>query len=116
MKHFTRALAATLALIFFPAPPARASARQILVLNAGNSAIFYLRIGNASTARWSADLLGYAGVIDVGRGEDVAMDVDAPTCTYDLQATYGDGTTQVAPSIDLCTTDRVSFYESLPGR
>jgi hypothetical protein len=96
--------------------PARAAERHVLVLNQGNSAIFYLRIGSASNAKWSADLLGYSGVIDVGRGEDVMVDIDDATCTYDLQATYGDGTTQIDPGIDLCETDRISFFESPPSQ
>lgn len=110
---------AAFALLFAstPALPARAAPHHVVVLNAGNSAIFYLRVGNESNGKWSADLLGYDGVIDVGRGQDVTLDIDeTSSCTYDLQATYADGTTQVAPAIDLCSTERVSFFESLPGR
>lgn len=109
-----RALVATATAVALLVAPARASTRRVLVLNQGNSAIMYLRIGNAQNAKWSADLLGYAGAIDVGRGMDVTVDVDDTACTYDLQATYGDGTTQIAPAVDLCSTDRVSFYEPLP--
>jgi hypothetical protein len=114
MKSF-RAFAATFAALALLAVPARASARRVLVLNQGNTAIMYLRIGSAATAKWSADLLGYDDAIDVGRGADVTIDVDDTACTYDLQATYGDGTTQVAPAVDLCSTERVSFYEPLPS-
>jgi hypothetical protein len=100
-----------------PALPARAAPHHVVVLNQGNSAIFYLRVGNASNAKWSADLLGYDGVIDVGRGQDVVLDIDdTSSCTYDLQATYADGSTQIAPGVDLCSTERVSFFESLPSR
>ena len=115
MIGVARALAALCCIAFLPALPARAATRHVLILNQGNAAIFYLRIGSAANARWSPDLLGYNGVIDVGRGEDVSVDVDESACTYDLQATYGDGTTQIAPGIDLCATDRVSFYQSLPA-
>ena len=111
-----RVFVATFAAAALLAAPARASARRVLVLNEGNAAIMYLRIGSVATARWSADLLGYDDAIDVGRGMDVTFDVDETACTYDLQATYDDGTTQIAPAVDLCSTDRVSFYESLPGR
>jgi hypothetical protein len=116
MMLITRALLATVVTAALLAVPARASSRRVLVLNQGNSAIMYLRIGSAATAKWSADLLGYDDAIDVGRGMDVTIDVDDNACTYDLQATYGDGTTQIAPGVDLCSTDRVSFYEPLPGR
>jgi hypothetical protein len=115
VRRFARVLAASLLAAASIALPARASARRVLVLNQGNSAILYLRVGSAASSQWSADLLGYAGAIDVGRGVDVTIDVDDATCTYDLQATYGDGTTQVAPAVDLCSTDRVSFYEPLPS-
>ncbi|HTA40359.1 MAG TPA: hypothetical protein VK760_14845 [Candidatus Acidoferrales bacterium] len=115
MRSF-RAFVAAIAAIALLAVPARASTRRVLVLNQGNAAIMYLRVGSAANAKWSADLLGYDDAIAVGRGMDVAIDVDDTTCTYDLQATYDDGTTQVAPSVDLCSTDRVSFYEPLPGR
>lgn len=111
-----RVFVATFAAAALLAVPARASARRVLVLNQGNAAIMYLRVGSAANAKWSADLLGYDDAIDVGRGMDVTIDVDDNACTYDLQATYGDGTTQVAPAVDLCSTDRVSFYEPLPGR
>jgi hypothetical protein len=97
------------------AVPARAAMRRVLVLNQGNAAIMYLRIGSMASARWSADLLGYDDAIDVGRGMDVTVDVDENACNYDLQATYDDGTTQIAPAVNLCSTDRVSFYESLPA-
>jgi hypothetical protein len=111
-----RVFAATLAALALLAVPARASTRRVLVLNQGNAAIMYLRVGSAANAKWSADLLGYDDAIAVGRGVDVTIDVDDGACTYDLQATYDDGTTQIAPGIDLCSTDRVSFYEGLPGR
>jgi hypothetical protein len=111
-----RALLVTIAAAALLIAPARASARRVLVLNQGNAAIMFLRIGSASNAKWSADLLGYDGAIDVGRGMDVSIDVDESACTYDVQATYGDGTVQIAPAVDLCSTDRVSFYEPLPGR
>lgn len=116
MMRMVRALVAAVAAAALLAAPARASTRRVLVLNQGNAAIMYLRIGSVARARWSADLLGYDDAIDVGRGMDVTVDVDENACTYDLQATYDDGTTQVAPAIDLCSTDRVSFYEALPGR
>jgi hypothetical protein len=116
MKRLAAALAAFLTFACVQPLPARAATRHVMVLNQGNSAIFYLRVGASGTARWSVDLLGYTGVIDVGRGEDVSVDVDDASCTYDLQATYADGTTQIAPGIDLCSTDRVSFYEALPAR
>lgn len=108
-------LSALVALASVQALPARAATRHVLVLNQGNAAIFSLRVGSAASARWSADLLGYTGVIDVGRGEDVTIDVDETTCTYDVQAVYGDGTTQIAPGVDLCSTDRVSFFQPLPA-
>jgi hypothetical protein len=111
-----RALVAMMIAASLLALPARASTRRVLVLNQGNSAIMYLRIGSAASSKWSADLLGYDDAIDVGRGIDVTVDVDDNACTYDLQATYGDGTTQIAPGVDLCSTDRVSFYEPLPSR
>ena len=111
-----RALVAMMIAASLLALPARASTRRVLVLNQGNSAIMYLRIGSAASSKWSADLLGYDDAIDVGRGIDVTIDVDDNACTYDLQATYGDGTTQIAPGVDLCSTDRVSFYEPLPSR
>ena len=111
-----RIFAATFAAAALLAVPARASTRRVLVLNQGNAAIMYLRVGSAVNAKWSADLLGYDDAIAVGRGEDVTIDVDENACTYDLQATYDDGTTQIAPAVDLCSTDRVSFYESLPAR
>ena len=114
--RIAHALLATFAAVALLAAPARASTRRVLVLNQGNAAIIYLRIGSVASATWSADLLGYDDAIDVGRGMDVAVDVDENACTYDLQATYDDGTTQIAPGVDLCSTDRVSFYESLPGR
>ncbi len=110
-----RAFAAAFAAATLLAVPARASTRRVLVLNQGNAAIMYLRIGSVATAHWSSDLLGYDDAIDVGRGMDVTVDVDDNACTYDLQATYDDGTIQIAPGVDLCSTDRVSFYESLPA-
>jgi hypothetical protein len=116
VNRSARALVAMVIAAALLALPARASARRVLVLNQGNSAIMYLRIGSAANSKWSSDLLGYDDAIDVGRGMDVTVDVDDGTCTYDLQATYGDGTTQIAPGVDLCSTDRVSFYEPLPSR
>jgi hypothetical protein len=110
------AVAVAVALAWLPALPAAAATRHVLVLNAGNAAILYLRIGSAASSRWSADLLGYAGAIDVGRAEDVAIEVDETACTYDLQAVYDDGTVQIAPGVDLCATDRVSFFQPLPQR
>lgn len=115
MRLLAFAFAALLALVS-TAAPARAVARLVLVLNQGNSAIFHLRVGSAADAKWSPDLLGFDGVIDVGRGQEVSVDIDESACTVDLQAVYADGTSQIAPAVDLCTTDRVSFYQGLPTR
>ncbi len=101
--------AATLAIAFaLLGLPARAADRSVLVHNAGNEAIFTLRIGHGADGRWSADLLGFGRVVDVSRGNEIVVDVDPGICTYDLIATYGDGHTQVR-SADLCSVDRVRF-------
>ena len=106
MRPFAASAACLAALA--AAAPAAAANRSVLVLNGGNEAIFTLRVGHSATNAWSDDLLGFASVVDVGRGVDVTIDVDPAVCTYDLTATYGDGHTQMQ-TVDLCTVDRVRF-------
>jgi hypothetical protein len=89
--------------------PAGAATQRILMLNQGNEAIFALRVGHASAAAWSGDLLAFDQVIDVSGGTDVSVDVDPSTCVYDVVATYGDGHTEIMRDVDLCQTQRLSF-------
>jgi len=103
-----RAPAFLLCGLLLAAAPARAATRTILVLNAGSQAIFTLRVGHEADAQWSADLLGLTEVIPVGRGRELAIDVDPAVCTYDLLASYRDGRTQ-EETADLCTLDTVRF-------
>jgi len=115
VTRFARIVAAGLAIAALPLCAA-ATPKHLQILNQGNAAILYLRVGSAENARWGPDLLGYNGAIEVGRGVDVTVDLDGSTCTYDIAATFDDGSTQIDPAVDLCATDRVSFSQSLPQR
>jgi hypothetical protein len=97
------------ALAWLPSSPAGAATMRVLMVNQGNEAIFALRVGHASAAQWSGDLLAFDQVIDVSAGTDVAVDVDPLACVYDVIASYGDGHTEILRDVDLCQTQRVSF-------
>jgi hypothetical protein len=88
---------------------ARAAAHRILIVNAGSEAIFNLRVASTGAGTWGADLLGFDGVIDVSRGQDVTFDVGSPQCTYDVLARYDDGHEQVLHGIDLCSARELRF-------
>ena len=86
-----------------------AAERQLLVVNAGNKAIFSVRIGNVARNDWSKDLLRFDQVIDVSNGRELRVHYDRSNCKYDVQVTYGDGATAVERNVNLCRTDRVTF-------
>jgi hypothetical protein len=92
-----------------PARGAGATGRRLLVINAGNEAIFSVRIGHAATGQWSADLLNFSAVIDVSRGVEVSLAAAPADCTLDVEAAYGDGDTQVVPAVNLCTAAQIRF-------
>jgi hypothetical protein len=87
------------------------SSRSVLVVNAGDDAIFAVRVGHVAPADWSADILGFSDVIDVSRGLVLRIPYDPATCTYDLQATYRNGSVVVKRNLNLCTIDRIDFKD-----
>jgi hypothetical protein len=114
MRHATAAVVFASALFAAAVAPPYALAGhtgRILVLNAGNEPIFGLRVGDATAQRWSADLLGFDGVVEVGRGRDIAIP-DADTgCSADVQAAYQDGHTVTVAGVDLCSGDGSVRFE-----
>jgi hypothetical protein len=95
----TAALVATLA------------SRSVLVVNAGDDAIFALRVGHVAAADWGDDMLGFADVIDVSRGRVIRIRYNPTTCAYDIQATYRSGTVVVMRNVNICTADRIDFKD-----
>jgi len=85
--------------------------KQLLIVNSGDDAIFALRVGHAAAGDWGNDILGFADVIDVSRGRVVRVSFDDASCTYDLQATYRNGTVVVRRDLNLCTATRVDFKD-----
>lgn len=86
-----------------------APGHRLLVVNAGNEAIFALHVRPQAADQWGGDLLPFNQTIAVSRGEDVDVVLDAAGCRYDVEAVYGDGDTQVLSGIDLCSAVRVQF-------
>lgn len=87
------------------------ASRSVLIVNAGDDAIFALRIGHAAQSDWGDDLLGMTGVIDVSRGRTIRVRFDPATCAYDLQATYRNGTVVIKRDVNLCAVERVDFKD-----
>jgi hypothetical protein len=86
---------------------ARAAARDLLVLNVGDQAIFSLRVGQAATSTWSGDLLAFNDVIGVSTGKTIHINYDDVVCAYDVKATLADGTTITLPQVNLCGIDQL---------
>lgn len=97
------------AAVLLAASLALTSARDVVVINTGNDAIFALRVGDAQAARWSDDLLGFAGVIDVSRGRTVALPVDRRHCLGDVEATFRGGATVVVRNVNLCRVQHLAI-------
>ncbi len=93
-----------------PVPVAAARAqRELLVVNRGNRPIFEIRIGHEVGETWSADLLGFASVIDVSSGKEIPLGIGPTPCVFDVLATYQGGHQEVLRGVDLCSTTRVDF-------
>ena len=88
--------------------PAGSAGRELLVLNRGNEAIFWLSIGHAQAQDWSPDILRFNDVIDVGEGRNVKIAL-GDQCVYDVRAKYRDGDTVDLAAVDLCASSSVSF-------
>jgi hypothetical protein len=85
--------------------------RPVLIVNAGDDAIFSLKVGHAASSSWGDDVLGFSGVIEVSRGRVIRVSFDAAQCVYDLQATYRNGSVVVKHDVDLCKADRIDFED-----
>lgn len=109
IRVLATAAAAFVCLSFLAPAQSAAAARRVLVLNAGDQPIFTLRIGHAEQNAWGPDLLPFNDVVEVSRGRDVTIDVDANACTNDVSATLRDGTTIVLRDVDLCTVTELRF-------
>jgi len=88
---------------------APAAERQLVVVNAGNEAIFSVRLGNEARHRWSPDLLRFDQVIDVSSGRQLRVPYDRSVCRYDVQATYAAGAVAALHNVNLCRSDAVTF-------
>ncbi len=93
---------------------ATVTSRPILVVNAGDDAIFALRVGHAQQAAWGDDVLGFSEIIDVSRGRVVRMPFDPSACRYDVAATYRNGAVVVKRDVNLCTVTRIDFEDEAP--
>ena len=78
------------------------------ILNRGEEPIFWVTIGHADTRVWSADVLPFNDVIDIGEAKDVNLPAGR-SCIYDLRARYGDGDAVDIPKVDVCSVTSVSF-------
>lgn len=85
-----------------------AQTRELLLLNRGSEAIFSVQFGHAKAQTWSADLLAFTDVVDVGEGKEIAVPLGSE-CVYDVRATYRGGQTSDVSNVDLCTAASVSF-------
>ncbi|MDQ6930133.1 MAG: hypothetical protein M3126_05645 [Candidatus Eremiobacteraeota bacterium] len=88
--------------------PADSAARQITILNRGGEPIFWVSIGHAETRVWSADMLPFNDVIDIGEAKAVSVPA-GKECVYDLRARYGDGDAVDVAKVDICSVSSVSF-------
>lgn len=86
--------------------------RDITVVNRTDQAIFTLRIGNSADGAWGDDLLGFAKVIDLGRGITVHVPTDPGNCVNDVQATLRDGRVVVVPQVNLCTVETIDIQSA----
>ena len=82
--------------------------REILILNRGGEAIFWVAVGHAQSKTWSGDVLRFNDVIDVGEGKTVNLRL-GQACVYDLRARYRDGDTADLSDVNLCNASSVSF-------
>ena len=87
---------------------ARPSVRELLILNRGDEAIFWVSVGHADSQIWSADMLAFNDVVDVGEAKLVSVPPGSG-CIYDLRAKYRDGDLADVRNINLCTNSSVSF-------
>ena len=85
-----------------------AQTRQLLLLNRGSEAIFSVQFGHAAAQTWSADLLPFNDVVDVGEGKEIEIPLGSE-CVYDVRATYRGGGTSDISNVDLCAVASVSF-------
>ena len=97
-----------MAAIFALGAPAGSAGRQIMIFNYGDEPIFWLSVGHAQTAQWSADVLPANDVIDVGQGKTVTIPL-LDQCIYDLRAKYHDGEIAELDGVDLCAASSVRF-------
>ncbi len=101
--------ALALALVLATTAGAPAATTRVLLLDAGDQAILAVHVRPAAGGPWSADLLGFARVIDVGQGRTLAIPVQPHACFYDVRATYQDGAKQTRKNLDLCRVHHVTF-------
>lgn len=102
-RFFVRTAAAFACAALLSVAAASAADHRVLVLNAAESPIFAVRIGHAEENAWGPDLLPFNDVVDVSRGRELRLPPDLTDCSYDVSATFGDGTSVVLRDVDLCT-------------
>lgn len=108
MRRF-RGIALAVAMAAACAAQACATTRTVLILNAGDEPILSVRIGHAAQHAWSADLLAFDQAIEVSSGAEVPIVFNPVTCSYDVQATYEDGSVAVKRNVDLCSANHMKF-------
>ncbi len=108
MRHLLVSACGLISAVLTLGSAAQPAGREILILNRGGEAIFSVSVGHEQSKTWSADVLPFNDVIDVGEGKDVNIPV-GKDCVYDLRAKYGDGDAVEVRNVDLCGASSVSF-------
>ena len=108
MRHPFAAVCGLVSAVLLLGSPAEPAGRELLILNRGGEAIFWVTVGHAQSKTWSGDVLPFNDVIDVGEGKNVTVPV-GKDCIYDLRAKYGDGDVADLSNVDLCSASSVSF-------
>lgn len=102
-------IAATLIVLFTLCAQATLPAgRVIVVRNRGTQPIFRLYVGHANTSQWSADMLPFNDILDVGEETSITIDTQ-DACLYDVRAEYRDKATSDLAQVDLCAAQMISF-------
>ena len=108
MQSFSRVAAAVVAFVVLSSQASLPAGRVIAVRNHGTQPIFRLYIGHVQSRQWSADLLPFNDILDVGEETTVTVDTQ-DACLYDVRAEYRDKTTSDLAQVDLCAAQMISF-------
>ncbi|MBA16067.1 MAG: hypothetical protein CMN73_06900 [Sphingomonas sp.] len=85
--------------------------REVVIENAGNSAIYFIYFSHSDDDHWGDDRLGEEEVVEAGATRLFDFNDGSGECVFDVQATFENGETVELYEVNVCGVSTLDANE-----